>query len=172
MLIKIRKMWRPVLSVPYIRPYFSGTLVCTVHMIYVLASHIQLHYRLHSPESPNSASVPVADIVAAFQVQLFLVLAHIIAETFGRNCLSGIFIAPQFIQGIQFLGCDLSVCLESELSFRFKETGNVVAVGNGFLQIRFCCIADGEFIIVPDQSFQAFQTPEENAFCLCFQLFC
>ena len=84
-LIKKRKVRWPVLSVPYIRPYFSGTLVCTVHIICVLASHIQLHYRFHSPEAPDSASVPVADIVAAFQIQLFLVLAHIIAEAFGRN---------------------------------------------------------------------------------------
>ena len=151
-LIKKRKVRWPVLSVPYIRPYFSGTLVCIVHIICVPASHIQLHDRLHSPESPDSASVPVMDIVAAFQIQLFLILTHVIAEAFGRNCLAGIFIALQFIQGIQLLGCDLSVCLEPEIPFRFQKTEDVVTVGDGFLQIRFCCVTDGELVVILNQS--------------------
>jgi hypothetical protein len=85
-----------------------------------LAVHTNFLYKylydgFNAPETPDPAALVVPDIVGMFQVVFLLVLGQVGAEAFGGYRFCGVVVAPHFVDGIKFLGCDLGVCFEEEV---------------------------------------------------------
>ena len=119
--------------VPYVHAYVPVRWYvrygCSeVHSVFL---YKDLYNGFNAPEAPDPAALVIPDFVVMFQVVFLLMLGKIGAEAFGCHRLGGVVIAPQLIDGIEILGCDLRICLEAEVTFRFHKLHNVVALLDG-----------------------------------------
>ena len=80
-----------------------------------ISLHEDLYNGFNTPEAPNPAALGVPDIIVVLQAVFLLMLGKVRTEAFGSHRLCSVVIAPQLIDGIEILGCDLGVCFEAEV---------------------------------------------------------
>ena len=119
--------------------------------------------RLDAYKTAHPAATGQVDVVGCFKVIAAVILAQFCTETDSRYAVVGVVLAPQFVDFIEIFGTDGVVRLEAEIALGFHEVDDVVAAALDGVHIGGGFGADRKRVIVPQQSLQAFQTPEQDA---------
>lgn len=85
--------------------------------------------------------------------------------------MTGIILTPQLVDLVEIFGTDGEICLIAKVALRVQKIKDVVAVPFDGLQIGGSFGTDRELVAVPQQSLQAIQTPQQDAFQFCGQGF-
>ena len=127
--------------------------------------------RLDAYKTPHPAATGQVDVVGGFKVIAAVVLAQFCAETDGRYAVTGVVLAPQFVDFIEILGTDGVVRLEAEVALGLHKVDDIVAAAFDGIHVGGGSFADREAEIVLHQPVQPFQTPEQDALQLGTHLF-
>ena len=83
--------------------------------------------RFDAYKTPHPAATGQVDVVGGFKVVAAVILAQLCAETDRRYAVTGVVLAPQFVDFIEVLGADGVVRLEAEIALGFHEVDDIVA---------------------------------------------
>ena len=119
--------------------------------------------RLDANETTHPAATGQVDVVGGFKVIAAVVLAQFCAKTDGRYAVTGVVLAPQFVDLVEILGTDGVVRFEAEIALGFHEVNDIVAAALDGVHVGGGSFADREAEIVLHQPVQPFQTPEQDA---------
>ena len=77
--------------------------------------------------------------------------------------MTGVVLAPQFVDFIEIFGTDRVVCLKAEVALGFHEVDDIVAAALDGVHVDGGFGADREAEAVLHQPVQSFQTPQQDA---------
>lgn len=108
--------------------------------------------------------IPGYVFVGGLHIVKPLILGKLGAEPVCRHELTHIVLAPQLVGFIECLGAGFTVRLEADVALRAQKLNDIVAAALDRFYILPGLSADGEPVIVGQQSVQPFQTPQEDSF--------
>ena len=127
--------------------------------------------RLDAHETTHPAATGQVDVVGGFKVIAAVILAQFCTETDSRYAVTGIVLAPQFVDFIEILGTNGVVRLEAEIALGFHKVNDIVAAALDGVHVGGGFRADRETEVVLHQPVQSFQTPQQDALQLGAHLF-
>ena len=83
--------------------------------------------RFDAYKTPHPAATGQVDVVGGFKVVAAVILAQFCAETDRRYAVTGVILAPLFINVIELLGADGVVRLKAEVTLGLHEVDDIVA---------------------------------------------
>ena len=122
--------------------------------------------RFDAYKTPHPAATGQVDVVGGFKIVAAVILAQLCAETDRRYAVTGVVLAPQFVDFIEVLGADGVVRLEAEIALGFHEVDDIVAAALDGVHVGSSFGADREAEVILHQPVQPFQTPQQDAFQL------